>query len=270
MTQSTYIHGFTTTEQERLLRQAQVAEFLIFQNIDFFESEHILEVGAGVGAQTEILLRRFPNLQLTGIDNSMQQLTTAQEYLSQHESFKGRYQYLEMDAKSLTFEADSFDGAFLCWILEHIPKPQDVLAQVKTVLKPGSTVVVNEVMNASFFVEPYSPNLWKYWVAFNDFQYENGGDPFIGAKLGNLLLNCGYQQVQTQIKTFHFDQRRPKRCKEMIGFWEELLLSAADQLIEAQKVDPQTVEAMHQEIRRVQTDPNAVFFYSFVQAKAIA
>jgi hypothetical protein len=54
----------------------------------------------------------------------------------------------------------------------------------------------------------------------------------------------------------------------MIAFWEELLLSAADQLLAAGKVDQATVDGMHQEMRLVQNDPNAVFFYSFVQARA--
>ena len=54
----------------------------------------------------------------------------------------------------------------------------------------------------------------------------------------------------------------------MIGFWEELLLSAADNLIEAGAVTPDVVEGMRREMHQVQNDPNAVFFYSFIQARA--
>ena len=54
----------------------------------------------------------------------------------------------------------------------------------------------------------------------------------------------------------------------MIAFWEELLLSAADQLVAAGKVTPEVVEGVRLEMRQVQNDPNAVFFYSFVQARA--
>ena len=50
-------------------------------------------------------------------------------------------------------------------------------------------------------------------MAFNDFQYDSGGDPFIGAKLGNLLLAGGYRDVVTEIKTVHFDNREPARRK---------------------------------------------------------
>ncbi len=89
-----------------------------------------------------------------------------------------------------------------------------------------------------------------------------------GAKLGNLLLAGGFRDVATEIKTFHFDNREPSRRKTMIAFWEELLLSAADQLIAAGAVTEDVVDNMRREMRQVQNDPNAVFFYSFVQARA--
>jgi hypothetical protein len=54
----------------------------------------------------------------------------------------------------------------------------------------------------------------------------------------------------------------------MFALWEELLLSAADQLLEAGKVDAATVDGMRREFGQVQNDPNAVFFYSYVQAQA--
>ena len=56
---------------------------------------------------------------------------------------------------------------------------------------------ITEVMNSSFFLDPYSPNVWRYWMAFNDFQYDHGGDPFVGAKLGNLLLAGGQLSAAT-------------------------------------------------------------------------
>ena len=136
------------------------------------------------------------------------------------------------------------------------------------VLAPGSPIYVTEVMNSSFLLHPYSPNTWRYWMAFNDFQYDSGGDPFIGAKLGNLLLAGGYRDVVTEIKTVHFDNREPARRKDMIAFWEELLLSAADSMVDAGRVPQDVVDGMRNEMRDVQNDPDAVFFYAFVQARA--
>ncbi len=78
-----YIHGFSSEEQSRLTRQARMFENTLFSRIDFSESKRLLEVGCGVGAQTEILLRRFPHLELTGVDRSEAQLAAAERNLAQ-------------------------------------------------------------------------------------------------------------------------------------------------------------------------------------------
>ncbi|HRQ65481.1 MAG TPA: class I SAM-dependent methyltransferase [Xanthomonadaceae bacterium] len=263
-----YIHGFSPVEQARLRKQARVAESRIFRDVEFGDCRNILEVGCGVGAQTEILLRRFPDLHVTGVDLSASQLAAAEANLGAMPWCRERYTLRQADATDLPFDARSFDGAFLCWVLEHVPKPANVLSETRRVLSPGAPVYVTEVLNSSFFLDPYSPNLVQYWTAFNDHQYEVGGDPFVGAKLGNLLLAAGFQQVMTRIKTFHYDNRQPGRRKTMIAFWEELLLSGADQLIETGKVSTETVAGMKAELHQVQNDPNAVFFFAFVQAEA--
>lgn len=267
-TEFPYLHGFSQEEQARLVRQARLAESTIFRNIEYSGVRRLLEVGSGVGAQTEILLRRFPDLHATCVDLSTQQLDAARDNLGHMPWLDGRYTLQQADATELPFEPRSFDAAFLCWVLEHVPAPSRVLAEVRRVLAPGAVVYVTEVMNASFLLDPYSPNVWRYWMAFNDFQIESGGDPFVGAKLGNLLLAGGFRDVTTEIKTFHFDNREPAQRKTMIAFWEELLLSAATQLVAAGKVSDDVVAGVREEMRQVQNDPDAVFFYSFVQARA--
>ena len=264
----TYLHGFSDTEQSRLAKQARLLEATLFNQIDYTGARRLLEVGSGVGAQTEILLRRFPELHVTGVDLSEAQLAAARANLQNLPWCRDRYELQQADAGNLPFEPRQFDSAFLCWVLEHVPSPARVLSEVRRVLAPGSPVYVTEVMNASFLLHPYSPNVWRYWMAFNDFQYDHGGDPFVGAKLGNLLLAGGFRDVHTDIKTLHLDNREPARRKTMIAFWEELLLSAAEPLLQAGLVSEDVVAGMRHEMNEVQNDPDAVFFYSFVQARA--
>lgn len=263
-----YLHGFSETEQQRLRAQAEFGEYSIYQNVNFSGIKKIIEVGSGVGAQTEILLRRFPRLHVTGIDLNDKQLESAKKFLATQPGVQGRYEFHKMSADDLKFEAATFEGAFLCWILEHVPNPAQVLSEVRRVLRPGAEIVVTEVMNSSFFLDPYSPSVWKYWMAFNDFQHAHAGDPFIGAKLGNLLTQIGYHQVKTEVKTWHFDNRQPEKRKQAIHYWTDLLLSAADKLVEEKYVDEETVAKAKEELDKVANDPNAIFMYSFMQASA--
>ena len=63
-----YIHGYSQTEAQRLLDQATtVADFIHFDSI-WEEGSRILEVGCGVGAQTEIIAKKNPTSTFVSID----------------------------------------------------------------------------------------------------------------------------------------------------------------------------------------------------------
>ncbi len=263
-----YLHGFTAEEQERLRRQARFLSYKVHDQLPFRRCRQLIEVGCGVGAQTEILLRHFPDLHVTGIDASEDNLSAARAHLGGLGWADGRFDLQRMDATRLDFGADRFDGAFLCWILEHVGNPMQVLSETRRVLRPGSPIAVTEVQNATFFIDPYSPNTLAYWRAYNDLQMDVGGDPFVGAKLGNLLLSTGYQDITTKVRTFHLDNRHGNERAEFLAYWTELLLSGCEDLLRSGRVSQETVDGMKEELDLVGHDPNAVFFYSFVQARA--
>ena len=58
-------------------------------------------------------------------------------------------------------------------------------------------------------------------MAFNDHQLEIGGDPFVGAKLGNLLQAVGYRDITTEVVTIHLDNRAPGE-RARAHTWREL------------------------------------------------
>lgn len=264
----TYLHGYSKDEQTRLRKQAEFGEFLLYQNIDFSNVSTVLEVGCGVGAQTAILLRRFPKLNVTGIDLSHEQLSAAQDYLSSLAVAKDRFALHHMNAAELGFSESQFDAAFFCWILEHVPSPAAVLSEVFRVVKPGAQIVASEVMNFSFFLDPYSPAIWRFWLEFNDFQYESAGDPFVGVKLGELMTTAGFTDVRTDVKTLFFDRRCPVERKKTLEYWRDLMLSGSEELLEKGRVTPELVEGMKSEFEQVIAEPKSIFFYSFMQAQA--
>jgi SAM-dependent methyltransferase len=216
------------------------------------------------------LLRHFPEIVVTGIEINDAQIDEARRFLATVAWAKDRWSVVKSDATTLEFGPETFDAAFLCWILEHVGDPARVLSEVRRVLVPGSPVVCNEVLNATFFIDPYSPETLRYWTAFNEHQLASGGDPFVGAKLGNLLQSVGFRDVTTEVKTFHLDNRAPGERAEMLGYWTDLLLSGAPALLEAKQVTEENVEKMRHELAHVARDPDSVFFYSFIQARARA
>ena len=274
MTQKTglaegYIHGFSKSEQDRLYHQARVHEDVIFSNVDFSGRHRLIEIGSGVGAQTQILLERYPDAFIECVDASSEQIHRAQQTHAQAIA-ENRMRLTKADALDMPFKDDEFDGAFICWLLEHVQNPIDVLTEARRVLKSGGVIYCNEVFNATFYLHPYSPATLKFWFEFNDHQWSLKGDPFVGGKLANYMMKAGFQNISTKVLTHQYDNRTPKKRAAFIDYWADLMLSGAPQLIQAGRISEELVREMQAEFTALKKDPDSVIFYSWILARAEA
>ncbi|HVA67176.1 MAG TPA: methyltransferase domain-containing protein [Elusimicrobiota bacterium] len=261
MSKKGYIHGYSRAEQERLSAQSKFLEPMVFSGVDFSRARLVLEIGCGVGAQTQILLRRFPKIFVQGVDVSPAQIARARENLARPIT-QGRAQVRVANGERLPFDDASFDGAFLCWVLEHLHKPEAVLKELRRVLKPGAVLHGIEVQNESLYLYPECPAVTAYWKEYNAAQRAVGGDPCVGARTGNLLHQAGFKRVEVAAWTRHYDQRDRAAYKRMIDYWERLLLSVAPQLLASGRVDQKLIREVRREHRRLKSHPEGVFFYT--------
>ena len=195
---------------------------MVHDRLPFRRRKRILEVGCGVGAQTEILLRHFPELHVTGIDIQEDQLAEARRFLATVPVGDGpRYESDAWTPRSSSSSQRASTARSSAGSSSTSPARSGSCPRCAGAA-PGAPVVCSEVLNATFFLDPYSPDTLRYWMAYNDRQLELGGDPFIGAKLGNLLSSVGFRDVVTDVKTFHLDNRAPGERTEMLAYWTEL------------------------------------------------
>jgi SAM-dependent methyltransferase len=262
-----YIHGYTKTEQDRLIGQARFLAPMVFAGVQFPRAATILEVGCGVGAQTRILLDRFPSITIRAVDISAEQVARARQYLAG--DIEGGRVSVDYVGDSLPFPDKAFGGAFLCWVLEHAPNPLAVLREVRRVMGKGAVLHGIEVMNSSLYLHPACPATMQYGDALNDRQSAAGGDPFVGAKVGNFLHAAGFIGIETTPAARFFDQRDPAGLRRQIDYWETLMLSARPELEEAGMADARLVREMRKEFSRVKTNPEGVFYYTAVKFRAI-
>lgn len=108
----------------------------------------------------------------------------------------------------------------------------------------------------------------NYYVHYNEFQVALGGNPDIGANLGNLLSRAGYKQIELYHGGFHLDQRNAKALRKITHYWKGLMKSAASGMIEAGLITADAILKMENDLDTISNDENAVFFYHFVQISA--
>jgi ubiquinone/menaquinone biosynthesis C-methylase UbiE len=203
---SSYLHGYDPAEQRRLIDQAEFwSERLILPALDYKPGERLLDVGCGVGAVLAVIARRFPGLELAGIDIEPRQIEAARAYLA---SLGLSADLRAGDAANMPWESGAaggeggFDHAYMMWFIEHLRDAAAVLREVRRVLKPGGTVTIHETDYGMFQIWPAS----RDWDALEQAQrdhFQRHGNAAVGRRLGTLLHQAGFSHVKNVPVPFH-------------------------------------------------------------------
>ncbi|ANP48417.1 SAM-dependent methyltransferase [Streptomyces griseochromogenes] len=148
----------------------------------------VLEVGAGSGAVTRRLRPALP----AGITLIAADIDAG---LLAHAAGPG-VTSLVADAVDMPLEDRSVDFVLLRYVLQHVPDPAAVLAEVRRVLRPGGRVACTEVDSSCWGVaDPAYPELGGVHAKMAAAQRAAGGDRTIGRRLPRLLRAAGFEDV---------------------------------------------------------------------------
>lgn len=224
-----------------------------------------------MGAQTVAIARRSPGAQITAIDLSWDSLGAASARA--RASGCSGVEFHHADVFTLPhpdgpLAAARFDHVFVCFLLEHLPRPVEALARLRAMLKPGGTITVIEGDHGSAYFHPDSQVARDAIACQVTLQRLAGGDPLIGRRLHPLLVEAGYNAVTVSPRMVYVDASRPELVDGFIRkTFTAMIDGVREPAIAAGITDPENFDTGIRDLLRT-TEPDGVFCYTFFKATA--
>jgi len=257
-----YVHGYSARESQRLREQSEILENILHSGTNYPAGAKILEAGCGVGAQTRLLLKRNPGIQLTSIDISDESLAKAGR-LIEEEGFDNVI-FKRDNILDLSFEDQIFDHVFICFVLEHLSHPLKGLFEAKRVVKSGGTVTVIEGDHGSCFWTPETKESKYVWNSLIRAQKALGHDPNIGRRLYPLLNQAGLKIEYVKPCWIYTDFSDPELAEGMVNKIITPMVNASKAIaLKDGLVDQKTWDIGFFELSQSGRIPEGTFFYTW-------
>jgi ubiquinone/menaquinone biosynthesis C-methylase UbiE len=261
-----YVHGYDRRENERLQDQATTLVELLHGDTAYPAGSSVLEVGCGVGAQTLTLAANSPDAAITAIDISAASVAEAERRVTAAGFTNVRF--AQADIFALPYAPGSFDGIFVCFVLEHLPRPVEALRALRRYLRPGGTITVIEGDHGSTYFHPESEAARAAIGCQVELQRRAGGDAMIGRALYPLLVEAGYSAPRVSPRMVYVDGSRPDLID---GFTKRtftaMIAGVREPALAAGLTDAATFDRGIRDLHRT-AEPDGVFCYTFFKAVA--
>jgi SAM-dependent methyltransferase len=254
-----YALGSNPAESARLQRQSdelrpQTADLL--GRIGLAPGQSALDLGCGPSGILDLLsVAVFPGGRVTGLDADPAHTTLAR----QHASERGlvNVEVVTADARHTGLPPDSFDLVHARTVLVTIPEPQDVLAEMVRLARPGGWVASQEPDIEGAFCYPPLPAWDRLHEIFRASFGRSGADLLIGRRLPELYRRAGLDDIEVVVhapvypaghsrSTILPDLVRSLRPMILdLGLSDEPELTELDRAVREHLADPRTLALAH-------------------------
>jgi ubiquinone/menaquinone biosynthesis C-methylase UbiE len=182
------------------LADVQRLKQVILTQLELGSGLHLLDVGCGTGDDVRALVRVVgAHGRSIGVDASAVMITEAQH---RHAAPGLPIAFMVGNAQHLAFADASFDRCRAERVLMHLEHPEQALAEMVRVVRPGGKIVVFDMDWGMAFVDsPYQETTRTILQAFSDGMYHG----WIGRSLPRLFQAVGLVEVTCVPHTVHLD-----------------------------------------------------------------
>jgi ubiquinone/menaquinone biosynthesis C-methylase UbiE len=225
----------------------------VLRRADFGRGDRLLDIGSGPGFLT------FDLADLVGPAGSVFAIDSSPDFILYLRSEARRRQLTWIraevgDAAEYDFEAASYDGAIVRWLLMFLPEPERVIARVAESLRPGGVFAAMEyVQFRSMSLWPRGERFEAVYAAVHELISRSGGNPDIGGRIPELVRRAGLEVVEL------LPIVRVGRPGSPMWDWLDATGKNHSNLVEANLITTSELDAYYEEWRQHSADPAAFF-----------
>lgn len=146
----------------------------------------VLDVGCHGGTFTQVLLKRIKTNKIYGVDISPSAIKLIKKKIPY-----GKFQVA--DATKLPYKQNFFDQIYCLEVLEHVDKPQQIVKEMKRVLKKNGRGIILVPTNNTLF-----RFMWFLWTLYYPVWRHAHVNNFDGKKLEALLTSAKLKILHTK------------------------------------------------------------------------
>jgi 2-polyprenyl-3-methyl-5-hydroxy-6-metoxy-1,4-benzoquinol methylase len=158
--------------------------------------DRCLDLGCGGGHVTLDIARIVgPDGSVTGIDFDPQIVELARQ--DAQAAGIGNVDYHAADARA--FDGGPFDLIYARFLLSHLDEPEDVLARMRQLARPGGRIVVEDIDMSGSYCHPHDPAHARSIELYTAAVRRGGGDADLGRRLPAIARAAGLRDVHWNV-----------------------------------------------------------------------
>jgi SAM-dependent methyltransferase len=192
-----YLLGRAEAEELRLKRQ--IADLAPdsdgqFERIGIRAGEHVLDIGCGPGGVLHLLGKRVgPTGSVLGIDRSAHFVELARRFVADHAL--SQVEVREGDAYETGLPRASFDGAHMRLVLVNVPKPELIVREMLSLVRPGGWIASFEADFMGCVCDPPIAAWRRLLDAYIAYSRAQEIDLFVGRRTHRLFRKAGLDGI---------------------------------------------------------------------------
>jgi SAM-dependent methyltransferase len=211
--QSAYTLGTNPAERERLQRQSHdLADhsLALLNRVDLRPGGRALDLGCGPAGSIMLLAERVgPTGSVTAIDINPAHVAMARRLVL--DRGLANVEVLQADARHTGLPSGSFDVVHARLLLVNIRSPEQIVAEMVRVAKPGGWVLTDEADAMAGICHPPDPAWDRLHEILHAAYRSDGADLAIGRKLTHLLTEAGLTDIGTDGRADVYPAGHPRR-----------------------------------------------------------